>query len=397
MQVAATRLIALHVNKGKTIAQCLKDRTDYSENAVKTNDGEFISSYMCDPKSCDEEFLLSKREYLHRTLRTQKHDVIAYQIRQSFKPGEVTPEEANKIGYELAMRWTKGEHAFIVATHIDRAHIHNHIIYNSTSLDCTKKYKDFLRSGKALQKVSDIICIEHGLSVITPRPYDEREKSDYRRFRNSEKTAISRNARASQMQLVVDIEKIISANKGPGYERWAKKFNLKQTAKALCFLQEHGIENYEELEKKASDASEKFDTISAEIKSRDARLDEIAILRRHIYNFAKTRDTYEEWKRLGFPETYYEEHHAEIDLYQAAKEAFKPYGFGKLPKVATLNAEFDHIVSEKKEFYSEYREAKKEMQELLIAKQNIEALFDSGRNGKEKLVVNREATSEKSL
>lgn len=101
--MAATRLIALLINKGKTIAQCLKDRTDYSENAAKTNDGEFISSYMCDPKSCDEEFLLSKREYLHRTLRTQKHDVIAYQIRQSFKPGEVTPEEANQIGYELAM------------------------------------------------------------------------------------------------------------------------------------------------------------------------------------------------------------------------------------------------------------------------------------------------------
>ena len=395
--MAATRLIALHVNKGKTIAQCLKDRTDYSENAAKTNDGEFISSYMCDPKSCDEEFLLSKREYLHRTLRTQKHDVIAYQIRQSFKPGEVTPEEANKIGYELAMRWTKGEHAFIVATHIDKAHIHNHIIYNSTSLDCSRKYKDFFRSGEALKKVSDLICIEHGLSVITPRPYGEREKFDYRRFRNSEKTAVSRNPHSSQMRLVVDIEKIIAANKGPGYERWAKKFNLKQTAKALCFLQEHGIENFEELEKKASSASEKFDSISAEIKSRDARLDEIATLRRHIYDFSKTRSIYDEWKRLGFSETYYEEHYSEIDLYRSAKEAFKPYGFGKLPKVSALNAEFDRIVSEKRELYSEYREAKKEMQELLIAKQNIEVLFNSGRTEKEEIVSVHETTSEKTL
>ena len=62
------------------------------------------------------------------TGRTQAHDVIAYQIRQSFKPGEITPEEANKVGYETAMRFTKGKHAFIVATHVDRAHIHNHII-----------------------------------------------------------------------------------------------------------------------------------------------------------------------------------------------------------------------------------------------------------------------------
>lgn len=174
--MAATRLIALHVNKGKTVAQCLTDRTDYSQNAEKTNDGEFISSYECDPKTADEEFLLSKRQYQHITGREQKNNVIAYQIRQSFKPGEITPEEANQVGYETAMRWAKGNYAFIVATHIDKAHIHNHIIYNSTSLDCTKKFRDFIRSGLAVQKLSDIICLEHGLSVITPKPYKERIK-----------------------------------------------------------------------------------------------------------------------------------------------------------------------------------------------------------------------------
>ena len=98
--MAATRLIALHVNKGKTVAQCLADRTDYSQNAAKTNDGEFISSYECDPKTADEEFLLSKRQYQHITGRQQKNNIIAYQIRQSFKPGEITPEEANQVGYE---------------------------------------------------------------------------------------------------------------------------------------------------------------------------------------------------------------------------------------------------------------------------------------------------------
>lgn len=174
--MAATRLIALHVNKGKTVAQCLADRTDYSENAAKTNNGEFISSYECDPKTADEEFLLAKRQYQHITGRQQKNDVIAYQIRQSFKPGEITPEEANQVGYETAMRFTKGNHAFIVATHIDKAHIHNHIIFNSTTKDCTKKFRDFRRSGLAVQKVSDLVCLEHGLSVITPKPFKERIK-----------------------------------------------------------------------------------------------------------------------------------------------------------------------------------------------------------------------------
>lgn len=174
--MAATRLIALHVNKGKTVAQCLADRTDYSQNAEKTNDGEFISSYECDPKTADEEFLLTKRQYQHITGRQQKNDIIAYQIRQSFRPGEITPEEANKVGYETAMRWTKGKHAFLVATHIDKAHIHNHIIYNSTSLDASRKFNNFFLSGLALQKLSDRVCAEHGLSIISPKPYRERQK-----------------------------------------------------------------------------------------------------------------------------------------------------------------------------------------------------------------------------
>lgn len=74
------------------------------------------------------------------------------------------------------MRWTKGKHAFIVATHIDRSHIHNHIIYNSTSLDCICKFKNFFLSGLAVQRLSDMVCIEHGLSIIEPKPYRERVK-----------------------------------------------------------------------------------------------------------------------------------------------------------------------------------------------------------------------------
>lgn len=174
--MAATRLIALHINKGKTVAQCLADRTDYSQNAAKTEDGKYISAYECDPKTADEEFLLTKRQYQHIIGRQQKNDIIAYQIRQSFKPGEVTPEEANQVGYETALRWTKGNHAFIVATHVDRSHIHNHIIYNSTSLDCTRKFNNFFLSGLAVQRLSDMVCIEHGLSVIEPKPYRERTK-----------------------------------------------------------------------------------------------------------------------------------------------------------------------------------------------------------------------------
>ena len=106
--MAATRLIALHINKGRTIAQCLRDRTDYAQNPEKTERGNLVTGYECDPMTADEEFLLSKRQYSYITGRRQQSDVIAYQIRQSFKPGEITPEEANQVGYELGLRFTKG-------------------------------------------------------------------------------------------------------------------------------------------------------------------------------------------------------------------------------------------------------------------------------------------------
>ena len=180
--MAATRLIPMHVNKGKTLAQSLGNRTDYAKNPEKTDKGELVTGYQCDPMTVDEEFMLSKRQYEQTTGRRQRHEVIAYQIRQSFKPGEITPEEANRLGQELALRFTKGKYAFIVATHTDRAHVHNHIVFNSTSIDGTRKFKNFWLSSIALQRVSDLVCLENGLSVITPKPYRERAKrTDYPR------------------------------------------------------------------------------------------------------------------------------------------------------------------------------------------------------------------------
>jgi len=156
----------MHRNIGKTIARCLADRIDYAKNPAKTDSGQLISAYACDPHTADQEFLLSKQEYHRLTGREETNDVIAYQVRQSFKPGEVTPEEANQIGYDFASRFLKGKHAFLVCTHNDKSHIHNHIIWNSTTLDCRRKFRNFWNSTQAVQRLSDLICTEHQLSVI---------------------------------------------------------------------------------------------------------------------------------------------------------------------------------------------------------------------------------------
>ena len=126
-----------------------------------------MTCFGCNPETADGEFLLMKREYIARTGRRRgKDDVIAYHLRQSFVPGEITPEEANRIGCELAKRFTHGQHAYVVATHEDRRHVHSHIIISAVNLDCDRKFRNFWGSSKAIQRLSDTLCIQNGLSII---------------------------------------------------------------------------------------------------------------------------------------------------------------------------------------------------------------------------------------
>jgi len=175
--MATSALIPIHINKGKSIAKTLFLRTDYAMNPVKTEGGRLVVSFGCDPRTVDAEFLLAKREYEYLTGRNQgSRNILAYHLRLSFKPGEITPEKALDVGYETAIRWTKGKHAFIVAVHTDREHVHCAIVYNSTTLDCQNKYNNFKNSFIALRRLSDIICAEHGLSVIEkPKPKSVRK------------------------------------------------------------------------------------------------------------------------------------------------------------------------------------------------------------------------------
>lgn len=169
---ATTRLMPLHIGKGRDTSTAIADIIDYVKNPQKTDHGKFIYGYECDSRIADAEFLLSKRQYSNLTGRRQgTDDVIAYHLRQAFKPGEVTPEEANQIGRELAMKLTKGNNAFIVCTHIDKHHVHNHVIINSTTLDCQRKFRNFWGSTWAIRRMNDKLCLEHGLSIVeNPKP-----------------------------------------------------------------------------------------------------------------------------------------------------------------------------------------------------------------------------------
>ena len=121
--MATTRIMPLHVGKGRTESRAISDIIDYVANPKKTDNGRLITGYACDSRTADAEFLLAKRQYIAATGRVRgTDDVIAYHVRQSFRSGEITPEEANRLGVEFARRFTKGNHAFVVCTHIDKSH-----------------------------------------------------------------------------------------------------------------------------------------------------------------------------------------------------------------------------------------------------------------------------------
>jgi hypothetical protein len=458
--MATTRLIIHHISKGETIAQSLADRFDYGQNPDKTQQGELISAYLCDPETADAEFMLSKAKYKAITGREQKKDadILCYQIRQSFVPGEITPEEANRIGYETAMRWTKGKHAFFVATHVDRKHFHNHIYYNSTALDCTRKFNNFWGSSFALRRLSDRICLENGLSYIAhpkqkskgkykhygqwlgdnkPLTFQERLKAQidiclaekpssmeaflqameaagyevrhgrggvisfraegqerFTRLRSSTlgkgygqediqaiiegRASMPENRSKSQhkVNLIIDIQSRMRAGKGPAYERWAKVFNLKQMAATLQYLQENNLLEYGQLAEKTAQTADRFHSLSDKIKAIEAAANTNADLMTATVDYAKTRAVFNGYKAAKYSRKYYAEHEADIELHRAARATFQRIlSRVRLPKMDTLKQEQQRLTTEKKTAYKEYREAKKDMQELITAKANIDHLL----------------------
>ena len=445
----------LHIGKRQTTSTAIAKIIDYAENPQKTDNGKLITGYECDTVTADAEFALSKKQYLQLTGRRRgKDDVIGYHLRQSFLPGEITPEEANQIGYELAMKLTKGNHAFVVCTHIDKSHVHNHIIINSVDLDCRRKFRNFWNSAWAIRRINDKLCLENGLSVVGD---PQASKSNYAtwlgndqklsyqeqlrriidtvleekpkdfadfleklkaygvtvnterknlRLRAAGQTKFTRcdtlrgdyteraireriegvrvvsprrktnRPTVPKVGLLIDIDAAIRAGKGPGYERWAKVFNLKQLSQAVLYLKEHGDMSYEDLKERTSAAVARFNDLSAEIKDLESQMSENAELQKHLVNYAKTREVYAAYRKAGYSKKFRAEHEADILIHQAAKQYFDSLGGKKLPSVKALREEYKELLARKRKAYAAYKRAREEMKELYNVKSNVEHLLN---------------------
>ena len=187
-----------------------------------------------------------------------------------------------------------------------------------------------------------------------------------------------------KVNLLVDIQVKLQAGKSAGYARWAKVFNLKQMAQTVNFLAEHQLLDYGELAEKAAAATAHHNELSVQIKAAEKRMAEIAVLRTHIVNYAKTRETYVAYRKAGYSRKFREEHEEEILLHQAAKNAFDELGVKKLSTVKSLQEEYAKLLTEKKTAYAECRRSRDEMRELLLHKQNVDRMLGKNECEEEK-------------
>ena len=181
----------------------------------------------------------------------------------------------------------------------------------------------------------------------------------------------------SKPNLLIDIQAKMQKANSPGFEHWAKIFNLKEMAKTVMYLQENGLTDLGELEKVCDAAVQRFNSLADQTKTVSARMKYISELQRHIGTYSKTREIYAQYRKLTGRkrDKFYEQHTSEITSCQAAKRYFDSLGLKKLPSMQSLKQEYAMLQAENKKRYPEYKQAREKMIELLTAKNNVERIL----------------------
>ena len=351
-----------------------------------------------------------------------------FQIRQAFLPGEVTAEEANRIGYETAMRWTKGKYQFFVCTHTDKAHIHNHIYFNATAFDRSRKFHNFIGSSFALRRLSDRVCIEHELSVIqNPRQHSKGRFLHYGQWIGKKPPSAKQRVRlavlaalekkptdfADFLRLMEESGFAVKQGRGgvisflaPGQE---KPTRLRASTLGAGFDPEDikaviaGERPLPELpeeptvpprrvnliidiqERMAQDKGPAYERwakvynlkqMAAALRTTEEPLSKTSELMAATVDYAKTRPVFDGYKAARYSKKYLAQHEAELATYRAAKDTMNTILNGaKLPKIEALKKSRRELAGQKKALYAEYREAQRQMREAVAIKANIDHLL----------------------
>ena len=162
---------------------------------------------------------------------------------------------------------------------------------------------------------------------------------------------------------------------GITYDQKLKVVKLKSMAETLLFIQNHDFADFDALSDYADAASGRTKELTAKIKAAESRMAEIAVLKTHIINYAKTRDIYTAYRKAGYSKKYYDAHESDIIIHKAAKRAFDDLALKKLPTVKSLQAEYSDLLVQKKLDYAALAKAREEARHLQIYKANAEMLL----------------------
>ena len=174
---------------------------------------------------------------------------------------------------------------------------------------------------------------------------------------------------------LIDIQAKLAEGKGTGYERWAKKYNLKAMAQTLILLQEKDLLNEDALNQRIAELETKYHDSLAVVKDLEGRMKTNKELRYHIAAYTSTKNVAQQLKTAKRPAAFEAQHRAELTAYRAAAAYFKANNLTQLPSPKKLEAEYEQLASEKAKFYEQYKEAKEELLKLKTAKQNVASFF----------------------
>ena len=201
------------VTKTHPIKSTLKAAIDYICNPEKTDGKLLVSSYGCAAETADIEFAWTRRHAIDKGTNLGRHLI------QAFQPGEVTPEQAHEIGMELAKEILGGKYEFVLTTHIEKDHVHNHLIFNAVSFADHKHYHSNKRSYHYIRRTSDRLCKEHGLSVIIPGQDKGKSYIEHQAAQNG--TSYKAKLKAAIDRLLPacsDLEELLRRLQREGYE-----------------------------------------------------------------------------------------------------------------------------------------------------------------------------------
>lgn len=431
------------ITKTHPIKSTLKAAIDYICNPAKTDGKLLVSSFGCAAETADIEFEWTRHHAIDKGTNLGRHLI------QAFRPGEVSPEEAHEIGMELAKEILGGKYEFVLTTHIDKGHIHNHLLWNAVSFTDYKHYHSNKRSYHYIRRTSDRICKEHGLSVIIPgkekgKSYIEHRAaqtgtsykaklkatidrliptsadfgdlllrlqregyeikrgkyvscraSDQERFTRlktlgvdyTEESISSRIAGASRpsrkpkqrddrIRLLLDIQ----SKQGAGLQHWAKLQKLKEGAKTLNYLAEHGIDSYEALGSRFVELNAAIDDSLASIKAVEGRIAELNLIAKYAATYRKCRPVYNRYRKSGDKEKFLRGHESEIILFEAAARELKRLGAVPLPSAEKLECELSELTVRKGTLYAQYTAAKRQAKEYDTIKRNLDILLPPEQN-----------------